>query len=121
MVYAEDLSEAVAGLAHVEGMHIGADPDLHLHGPLAFAIALNQPVRHHTDRLMNQFESAFALANRLDRKRPNTSWSIHAHQHVHTQPLIEQADVMHVGFIQLGTEMSKSITLRIVEEPIAGS
>ena len=53
----------------------GVQRHLHRHAPAAFLVGLDQPVRHHHHRLVDQLEPALRLADRLDRGRSRNWWA----------------------------------------------
>ncbi len=82
LIYPDHLAETVARFADVKGMIVGGDTNLHLHRPLAFTVPLNHPVRHHTNGLMDRFETCLALADGFNRERPDARWFTHPDQHI---------------------------------------
>ena len=65
------------------------DNQIHRYGPSSVRIALYNPVRNHANRLMNQFETAFALANGCDRKAPQSGWPVRCPLNIRTEPLVD--------------------------------
>ena len=78
----------------------GVQFEPHCHAPAALLVGLGEPVRHDDDRLVDQLESAFRLADRLDRERPEVRRAVRLEADVDPSPLVGQREPGDVAQVE---------------------
>ncbi len=76
---------------------------------------------HDANRLVHQFESSFALADRLDWVSPEVSGTVQRNEHIQALPLVDQAQVSLVAQVQASAQLTETLAAAAVEEAIVGS
>src|ERR1700680_3791685 len=78
-------------------------------------------MRLNDNRLMEQLETAFRLANALDREGPQTRRPRHRQVHIDPQPLVDQAAFVCVDRVKPRAELTETAPFGAVEVAIVGA
>ena len=78
-------------------------------------------MRLNNDRLVNQLEPTFRLADRFDREGPNRRWPGDLQSDVHSQPLVDQADRSNIAEVKPCAKLAERLPTRITEKAIVGT
>ena len=73
------------------------------------------------DRLMDQLEAAFGLADGFDGERPNVHRLIGLQFDVDAEPFVGEAQVVHVFEIETRAELAERIAMRVVEVAVVAT
>ena len=91
---------------------VGVDRQVHDHRPPPVGVAVDDPVRHDGDRLVDQLEPAFRLADAFDREGPQARRPRKRQVHVDAQPLVDQAQLAGVGQVEPRAELAEAAARR---------
>ena len=93
----------------------GVERKLERDAPTTVFIGLDHPVRHHDDRLVDQLEAAFRLADRFDGECPEIGGARRFQAHVDSQPFVAQAQAQGAAQVELRAELPEDVAIRIRE------
>ena len=79
------------------------------------------PMWQQGDRLMDKFETAFGLADRLDWISPDAGGPIEMQADVDAEPLIDQTEFGRVVQVKLVAKLAMAVAVGITEEAIVGA
>ena len=101
--------------------HRGVDRQRHRCDPAAVVAGADVPVRVDDDRLMDQLEAAFRLADGFDGERPDVHRLIGLQFDVDAEPFVGEAEVVDVFEIEARAELAERVAVRVVEVAVVAA
>ncbi len=101
--------------------HRCVDRQRHGRDPAAVVAGSDVPVRVDDDRLMDQLEAAFGLADGFDGERPDVHRLVGLQLDVDAEPFVGEAQAIDIFEIEARAELAERVAVRVVEVAVVAA